>query len=78
MAISAQLSRGVLGFSYQWAGTLLGFLARIQELPCSLPWTKDGLQAKRSHLPSQQPKACGCLRRTEALAHLCYTNIYQN
>lgn len=78
MAISAQLSGVVLGFSYQQAGTHLGFLARTRELPCYRPRTKDGLQAKRSHLPRQQPKVCGCLWRTEALAHLCYTNIYQN
>lgn len=78
MAISAQLSRGVLGFSYQQAGARLGFLARTQELPCSRPRMKDGLQAKCSQLPSQRPKACGCLQRTEALACLCYTDIYHN
>lgn len=44
----------------------------------SQPQAKGRFQATRSHLPTERWKACGCLRRTEAPACLCYRDIYQD
>lgn len=60
MAISAQLSRGVLGFSYQRAGTRLGFLARIQEPRYALcPGRRMGSRPSAPICPASSPRLVG-------------------